>query len=458
MSTRENSPRRKRDAAALRARLAQRKGEVLDRLRQAAPENVEIVADPAHRHDPFPLTDIQYAYWIGRDQHFELGNVAAHAYAEFDLENPDLERLAVAWQRLIARHEMLRAIVLADGQQQILTETPPYRFQLRDLTGCDDASIHGELAAIRDEMSHRVAPTDRWPLFDIRLTRLGAERVRLHLSIELIIVDGWSLSILFREWQTLYANPDTELPTLTLSFRDYVLAERASKEGERFQRDWMYWRDRLDTLPPAPALPLACDPGGIGEPYFTRRAYRLPAERWTALQTLAQQLNLTPSTLLLTAFSEMLGAWSKQSHFTLNLALFERMPLHPQVNEVVGDFTPLMLLEVDRRRTGSFADQARRVQQQLWNDLDHRRVNGMQVLRELNRRQGNASDAVLMPVVFTSMLSLTGPLTRNDMLGEPVYASQSNAAGLAGPPGTGTKWGIAFQLGCSGGTLPAKHD
>ena len=33
------------------------------------------VADPAHRHDPFPRTDVQRAYWMGRTGDFALGDV-----------------------------------------------------------------------------------------------------------------------------------------------------------------------------------------------------------------------------------------------------------------------------------------------------------------------------------------------------------------------------------------------
>ena len=33
-------------------------------------------AGPAARHEPFPLTDIQQAYWVGRSDAFELGNVS----------------------------------------------------------------------------------------------------------------------------------------------------------------------------------------------------------------------------------------------------------------------------------------------------------------------------------------------------------------------------------------------
>ena len=60
---------------------------------------------------PFPLTEIQYAYWVGRGPNFVLGNVAPHAY--FELEGRRLEPavLGAAWNRLITRHGMLRAVV-----------------------------------------------------------------------------------------------------------------------------------------------------------------------------------------------------------------------------------------------------------------------------------------------------------------------------------------------------------
>lgn len=42
---------------------------------------------------PFPLTDVQYAYWVGRDEEQALGGIDCHAYLEFDGENIDPERL-----------------------------------------------------------------------------------------------------------------------------------------------------------------------------------------------------------------------------------------------------------------------------------------------------------------------------------------------------------------------------
>ncbi|HSF40409.1 MAG TPA: amino acid adenylation domain-containing protein, partial [Thermoanaerobaculia bacterium] len=67
---------------------------------------------PADRHLPFPLTDIQQAYWVGRTGELDLGHVTSHRYVELEGEGLDLARLERAWQRLIDRHDMLRAVFL----------------------------------------------------------------------------------------------------------------------------------------------------------------------------------------------------------------------------------------------------------------------------------------------------------------------------------------------------------
>jgi amino acid adenylation domain-containing protein len=362
-----------------------------------------IVSAPELRHLPFPLTDIQQAYWIGRSGAFELGNVATHTYLEFDCVNMDLERLNLAWQRLIDRHDMLRAVVLPDGQQQILAQVPAYQIELLDLCGHEPQVATSQLEAIRQQMSHQIFPSDQWPLFEIRATRLDAQRFRLHFSSDALIRDASSRLILFREWSQFYENPDTPLAPLEISFRDYVLAEAALRGSDLYQRSQDYWWSRLPTLPPAPELPLVKNPRSITSPRFECRAARLEPNIWLRLKDRAIQVGLTPSAVLLATFAKILNAWSKSPRFTLNLTLFHRPPLHPQVNNLVGDFTSLLLLEVDNSAQLPFAAWARRLQEQLWDDLDHQYVSGVQVLRELARRQGREPRAA-MPIVFTSIL------------------------------------------------------
>ncbi|NER27105.1 MAG: amino acid adenylation domain-containing protein [Symploca sp. SIO1C4] len=381
-----------------------------------------IVPAPKQRYQPFPLTDIQQAYWLGRNQAFELGNIAAHGYLELDTNNLNLERLNLVWQQLILRHDMLRAVILPDGQQQILEKVPPYEIEVLDLRTKPPEVISTELEAIREQMSHEVLPAQQWPLFKLRATCLEEQLTRIHLSFDALIGDAWSMFVILREWYQLYQNPELLLPPLELSFRDYVLAELALQNTQQYRSSQEYWFNRLDTLPPGPELPLAINPASITKPQFKRHRAQLSPAQWQQLKDRAKQVNLTPSGVLLGAFAQILSKWSKSQKFIINLTLFKRLSLHPQVNELVGDFTSLTLLEVDNSIPNTFATSAQQLQQQLWQDLDHGYVSGLQVQRELRRRREGYQP---MPVVFTSTLgldSLGDDVWMLDRLGKEVYS------------------------------------
>ena len=366
-----------------------------------------IVPDPDSRSLPFPLNDIQGAYWVGRSTAFELGNVGSHFYLEFEGPDLDLARLENGWQQLMARHEMLRAIVRPDGQQQVLATVPAWTLGVTDLRREAEADAAAHSAAVRERMAHQVYDPARWPLFEIRATRLPQARTRVHVSIDLLIADVWSLFLLFREWGALYANPHARLPALTLTFRDYVLAEAAARATPAHARAEAYWAARLPLLPPGPALPLACAPAALTQPRFVRRSARLEAAGWQALKRRAQQHGVTPSMALCAVFAEVLAAWSRTPHFTLNLTLFHRQPLHPEVTAIVGDFTSTVLLAVDTTAADNLTGRARQLQRQLSADLEHRDVSGVRVLRDLARQTGSGPGAT-MPVVFTSTLGNEG--------------------------------------------------
>ncbi|MEA5503579.1 amino acid adenylation domain-containing protein [Halotia wernerae UHCC 0503] len=382
------------------------------------------------RYAPFPLTDIQHAFWIGRSGILELGNVANHGYYEIESNNLDLERLNWSLQQLIERHDMLRAIVLPDGQQQILEKVPLYQIEILDLRGQKDETVTCQIEAIRGRMSHQVLPTDKWPLFEFRVTRLDEGCFRLHVSYDLQIFDAWSLFRLFDEWYQLYQNPQKQLTPLELSFRDYVLAEQALQDTELYKRSQQYWFNRLDTLPPPPDLPLAKNPKELKQHRCQRYEGRLEQTEWQKLKQQAADGGLTPSGVLLAAFAEILTLWSQNPQFTINLALFNRLPLHPQVNDILGDFTSVTLLAVDNSKLEPFSDRAVRLQQQLWRDLEYRYISGVRVVRELARQKGIVPSA--MPVVFTSTIgfsSLGQETSTFNHFGELVYGiSQASQA------------------------------
>ncbi|NER24032.1 MAG: amino acid adenylation domain-containing protein [Symploca sp. SIO1C2] len=377
-----------------------------------------IVPAPEKKYQPFPLTSIQQAYWLGRHQNFDLGNIATHGYIELDCSDLNLPQFNQAWQKLIEHHYMLRAVMLASGEQEILEKVPAYEIEVLDLRSQSPSAIAEQLEAIREQMSHEVLPADQWPLFKIRATILDGENTRLHLSSDALIGDAWSAMLLGKQWQQLYENPEILLPPLEISFRDYVLAELLLKDTPQYQLSEEYWFNR--NLPPAPELPFAKHPSSVAKPQFKRYAAQLEPEQWQQLKQRATKANLTPTTVLLAAFADILNYWSKSPNFTINLTLFNRFPLHPQVNQLVGDFTSLTLLEVDNSVAYSFTTRAQRVQRQLWQDLDYNYVSGVEVQRELRRQRGSTQP---MGVVFTSTLGFNSLIENRSLnqLGEVVY-------------------------------------
>jgi amino acid adenylation domain-containing protein len=360
-----------------------------------------LVHCPEQAHEPFPLTDIQHAYWVGRSAELGSGTVAAHAYEEFECEQLDVERLQNALRGLIARHQMMRAVITPDGRQQILSKVPAYTVNVSDLIAltADEALLR--LAAIREYKSHQVMDCERWPLFDVSVTRMPDGSARLHVSFDLLITDAWSITIFWRELERRYLQPDYDPPPLPVSFRDYVLAEVALQSGPAFQRSRHYWLARTADFPNAPSLPLACAPEAVTNLRFVRRERRIGAEAWQRLKQRAASRALTPSVLLSAAYAETLAAWSETPRFCLNLPAFNRLPVHPDIGEVMGDFTSVLLLEVDCGADVPFLQRAQAVQKQLWEDIEALQFSGINLLSAIGARRQTRPK---MPYVFTSLI------------------------------------------------------
>ncbi|MET0335927.1 MAG: SDR family NAD(P)-dependent oxidoreductase [Rhizobacter sp.] len=367
----------------------------------------QLTSHPAERHEPFPLSDIQESFLSGRLLGAAGGDpVGAHLYLELDVRGGlDIYRLNQAWQRLVDRHEMLRAVVGADGRQQIRQQVPAYRIKVVDMTRSADAS---RVQTLRHAMEHRVYQAGAWPLFDIRVALHGGGLATIHLSLDELIVDGQSLDILLREWSRLYQEPDLHLPALALSFRDHVLAQKAQEGSERSVRDLAYWMDKLGTLPRGPVLPVRPGPSQAGRYRRSRLSAELDPTRWNALKARAEGAQVSPTVLLLSVFAKVLQRHAAEPRFSLVLTYFNRPAVHPQIQQLVGPLISTSLFVAEPSDGMALRELAQQHQRQLWSGLDHASVSGVRVLRELKARRRLAGGFAL-PVVFTSTLNNLGP-------------------------------------------------
>ncbi|QCB94989.1 amino acid adenylation domain-containing protein [Cellulomonas shaoxiangyii] len=380
-------------------------------------------ADPGGPDGEFALTPVQQAYLVGRSPAHRLGGVAAHWYVEVDADGVDTDRLVRAFDALVGRHEMLRAVVTPGSGQRVLPVVPSVPVRHHDLADADAPAREAHLAQVRERLSHAVRDPAVWPLVDLETTDLGSGRRRVHLGVDLLVADAASLRVLLDEWRQLYASDADArvLPALRTSFRDGVRALDARAAGPAGDRAERYWRDRLETLPAGPDLPWAPDLDTAGPPRFTRLRHRLDPAAWGRLRERAAARGLTPATVLATAWAAAVGTWSRTGRFHVTLTVADRPGL-PGIEGVVGDFTGVEVLEVDLTGDPTVADLAAALQARLAADLEHRAVPGVEVLRLLVRRDGRRAPAP--GVVLTCALGQGGG--GDDLptrwLGEEVFA------------------------------------
>ncbi|KNY28148.1 non-ribosomal peptide synthetase [Pseudobacteroides cellulosolvens] len=353
-------------------------------------------------YEPFPLTNIQMAYVLGRNESVELGGVGTHHYEEIRT-NLNVERFNNAIQKLIKRHPSLRTIIFENGTQKIMKDIPDYKIQVDDLSQLSSWEIEERIIAERQRMSHYVFKPGMWPFFEFKAFKLTDKDYYLFISIDLLIFDAASLFYFSRELVKYYNNPDLILPDLNFTFRDYVIHLNEITKSDLYKKSRNYWLNKLETFPQAPNIPLIANPSNVTKPHFKRKRKIFGINEWLKLKTLAQEKNVTPSSILCTAYAQVLSFWSNQKDVALNLTVFSRYPFHEDVGSILGDFTSLIILGLEISPELTFWDKVEYVQKSTMEALENRHYDGVEFTREYARFNNIKSRAAL-PYVFSSIL------------------------------------------------------
>ncbi|GAB2642729.1 non-ribosomal peptide synthetase [Gordonia jinhuaensis] len=377
----------------------------------ASQEDRESARDDA---ETFALAPMQHAYWVGRSAEQELGGVSAHLYVEFDADNDlDPERLQQVLRRLVGIHPMLRAVIDDAGRQHIGPVEGVRPLAVNDWRTLDDDERETALQQVRSAKTHQRLDVAAGQVIDVTLSRLPGGRSRLHLDVDMLAADAVSYRVLIDDLARLYRGEAVTEPQL--SFRDY-LSSRAGTAAD--PADELWWAQRLDELPEPPALPVRA---GAENSATVRLHHWIDEAQTAAVHAAARSASVTTAAALASVFASSIGRWSANSSFLLNLPLFDREPIHPDIDRVVGDFTSSVLIDVPAATDGDdAASRARELQRRMYANAAHNGCSGLEVLRELGRRRGRQ---MIAPVVYTSALGL-GELfsgAAREVFGSPVW-------------------------------------
>jgi pyochelin synthetase len=394
----------------LRTAIAANKSELLEWLTtNASAERLEFPRDPIHRHEPFPLTDLQQAYLVG-ERDFYSNPTVAHLYQRYVVQDLSIDRIRYAVRAVVQLHDVLRLVVLPDGKQ-VVQPTVAYDPAYEDLRSLQPDTALARVEQRGQAFAAELAAVERGPMWSVAIQQLE-NRCYLHFAVRLFAFDAVTLHSIYRDLVGLYNNPDYAAPHGELSFRDYVLGLDRYQRTTRYQRSLEYWKARAHTLPACPELPLTTSNSTMQPSRLQRLSGRLSRESWQGFRDLARYHQRPVNSVLCTIYADTLARWAPVP-FTLNVLSANRPQNDPHTLTVVGNCSTTTLLQVPAI-DATFAERVVQLQRQLYSDLDHNAVSGIQVIRELAREAPGGEP--LMPIVFSSGIALTGGSSSFELL------------------------------------------
>ena len=347
------------------------------------------------------LTNVQMAYLLGRNSGFELGGTSTHAYFEMSL-HVDIAQYTECVNQVVKRHSMLRAIIYPDGKQRVLDDVQPIKIPVVDATMENEEGKQQAREQIRAGMEDQVFDTTQWPLFAIQAMKVGTNDYIIFFGIDMLIADGISILMILNEIAELYCGEKKN--ELTYTFEQYVKDLRKNRRNDIYESAKEYWKAKIPEIAPAPKLPLQMKLSKVTSMKTKRKSIALDHTSWKSYTKICEKNDIRPTFGFMTAFAYVLSKWSNQCALTLNVTLFNRIPFHPDVDQIIGDFTTLLLQSCKIEKEKNFWENAKKIQDEFLESFQYRDYDGINVIRDYGEYNGIDSSSAIMPVVFTSML------------------------------------------------------
>ncbi|MDN3356470.1 non-ribosomal peptide synthetase [Actinomadura sp. DC4] len=286
--------------------------------------------------DVWPLSPLQEGLLFHSlyDEDAPATYVVQHS---LDLDGPlDAATLQASGQAMLDRHASLRASFwqLGSGRTaQVIAVRAELPWSEADLSGlaAEEARAQASRLAAR-ELERRFDLTEP-PLLRFLLIRFGEERHRLVLTIQHLLMDGWSMPILVRELVTVYrAGGDAGVLPPVAPYREYLSwLTRQDREAARTA-----WREELAG---AGEPTLVAEPDPARAPVAPERIrMRVGAGLMTALRTLARDRGLTLNTVVQAAWALLLSRLAGRSDVVFGAVVAGRPHELPGIERMLGLF------------------------------------------------------------------------------------------------------------------------
>ncbi|HEX5724369.1 MAG TPA: amino acid adenylation domain-containing protein, partial [Longimicrobiaceae bacterium] len=349
--------------------------------------------------DLYPLTPLQQGMLF-----HALHSPHADVYAEqvvMALEGEvDPGAFARAWQAVVDRTPALRTGFVWERVRQpmqIVFRRVALPVRAEDWSGLEPGERERRWAALVEDDRADGWDLRRAPLLRLALARFGEREWRLLVSQHHLLLDGWSLGLVFGDFAAAYRaeldGREAALPRRP-AFRDYVAWVGKQEEGAAEA----FWRRRLEGLDAPTPLPLDRAPARAGRPAeeHGQETAPIPADLVQRIVGAARRHRVTASTLAQAAWAAVLARYAGEGDVVFGTTVSGRPPELPGVEEMVGLFINTLPVRVRVPSSGSVGGWLRALQ----DEQSQARVHELSPLSSVRAWSGLGGDLPLFETLF----------------------------------------------------------
>ncbi|WP_236628524.1 non-ribosomal peptide synthetase [Paenibacillus mucilaginosus] len=253
----------------------------------------------------------------------------------------DPELLELSFADLAARHDMFRTVFLYESLerplQAVLAHRTMPRMQLLDLRALDEEAIGSAVKRYEEAERERGFDLSLATPMRLGLIRTGERTSRLVWSFHHLLMDGWCLGIVFRQWADAYAARSRGQAAEVGKGADYgTFIHWLEKQDLRAAE--AYWSEVLAGYETQTGLPRAgiSLPGQEGE--YRELSFGLGADATARLQALAVAHGVTLSTVFQVLWGILLHKYNNTDDAVFGSVVSGRPPEIEGIEGMVGLF------------------------------------------------------------------------------------------------------------------------
>ncbi len=365
---------------------------------------------PSQDGSPIPLSFAQKRLWYlyRLDPGSSAYNLFGSQRMQGDLDVAALEKSIF---EIIKRHESLRTTFhLQNGMPvQIIHDINSYTIDQIDLKN-ESRSHQPEM--LKDVVEHVFRwPFDlsEWPLFHIALVRTSERDHTAIMSIHHIISDAWSMGILVKEMNQLYAactkGETLQLPPLVVQYKDFARWQERWLQTPQFQQQLGYWQQKLGG-----ELAHLCLPTDFARPQFqtTSGAFVekvLELDTVERIRCLAQEQQVSVYMFLLAVFTLLLHRLSRQDDIVIGSPIAGRH--RPEIENLIGFFINTIVMRTDISASASFLDLLKQVRKTVLDAFSNQDLPFEKIVEVLSPERDLSRTPIFQ--IFFNHINVTTP-------------------------------------------------